>query len=145
MPREDVVSVRMIKRQPRVVHLMFCEVPSDDDPTVFGAYQPLIGVYVDEADAIAAEFRNPGIGINWIDFDVDDPRGGGSQEFVWVAIATSSPIAPEVDTNPEAVFGSLELGQTWVAQRKRRGEAYRLWRFPLNQIDTEHPTWTEET
>ncbi len=127
--------MRMVSPEPRYVQLMFREVPSDDSPTTFGPYRPLVGVYEEEADAIRAELRNPGIGVHWIEFEVIGPRARASQEFVWVAVDTDCPLAPEVDTNPCAVFGTLERARSWVEEHARRGEHLLLWRLPLNQID----------
>ncbi|MCG7309676.1 hypothetical protein [Brachybacterium sp. ACRRE] len=131
---KELQQMRMVKPEPRFVQLMFREVPSDDSPSASGPNRPLVGVYEDEADAIRAELRNPGLGVHWIELEVIGPRARTSREFVWVAVDTDSPLAPEVDTNPRAVFGTLEHARSWVEERARRGEHLLLWRLPLNQI-----------
>lgn len=132
----------------RQVHLMFCEVPTDD-PTIDGPNRPLIGAVLREKDAIAAELRHPGRGVHWIDFALTEERGAsGTRERsdVWVAVkADAFPERPEEDTEPVEVFGSGQLGRVWIAARARRGESYRLWRLPLGRVDVEGPVWTDET
>ncbi|WP_193107288.1 hypothetical protein [Brachybacterium sp. FME24] len=129
----------------RQVHLMFCEVPTDD-PSICGPNRPLIGAVLHELDARAAEDRHPGAGVHWIDVDITGDRGAREQSDVWVAVeADAFHERPEEDTDPVAVFGSGRLGRDWIAARARRGETYRLWRVPLGPVDIERPVWTDET
>lgn len=129
----------------RQVHLMFCEVPTDD-PTIDGPNRPLIGAVLREKDAIAAEIRHPGRGVHWIDVDITEERGAPEQPDVWVAVeAGAFHEHPEEDTDPVEVFGSGQLRRVWIAARARRGESYRLWRLPLGRVDVDRPVWTDET